>query len=74
MKLSKEARAKYNEEAATKFFKEMEGLPYGYHNFLFSWIDTDYQNYPPIIPAELVPIVFSLLDKFAHKTVDTFLG
>jgi len=58
--LSADSRAKFNETAAIEFFLEMEGLPYGYHNFLFGWIDTAEQNLPPLMPLKLVPIVFSL--------------
>jgi hypothetical protein len=38
-------------------------LPYGYHNFLFGWIDTPFDNLPPLLPNELVPIVMSLVSK-----------
>lgn len=40
MPLSDEKRAQFNETAAREFFWRTEGLPYGYHNFLYSWIDT----------------------------------
>jgi len=40
MPLSPAAKAKFNEKAAQDFFFETEGVPYGYHNFLFGWIDT----------------------------------
>ena len=33
-------RKKFNELAAIDFFFKTEGLPYGYHNFLYGWIDT----------------------------------
>ena len=33
--LSEESRKKFNQTAAEEFFKKVEGLPYGYHNFLF---------------------------------------
>jgi hypothetical protein len=36
----------------------MEGYPYGYHNFLFSWIDTPSDNYPDLMPYMLMPVVF----------------
>jgi len=34
-----EVRAKFNVTAAAEFFKSVEGVPYGYHNFLFGWLD-----------------------------------
>jgi hypothetical protein len=72
MPLSPEARAKFNEKAAQDFFFETEGVPYGYHNFLFGWIDTPEENYPPLLPAELLPIVMTVLNKFAPATADSF--
>ncbi|CDW81161.1 UNKNOWN [Stylonychia lemnae] len=72
--LNAEARAKFNETAAREFFNQTEGLPYGYHNFLFGWIDTPEDNLPPIIPPGLVPVVFSVLEKFTPSTVDIFFN
>lgn len=71
--LSPEARSKFNETAAIEFFKQTEGLPYGYHNFLFGWIDTPNENWPPLLPKGFVPIVFSVLEKILPSTVDIFL-
>jgi len=38
--LKPEIRAKFNEQKAIEFFQQTEGCPYGYHNFLFGWVDT----------------------------------
>lgn len=40
MPLADKMRAKFDEKKAVEFFYETEGLPYGYHNFLYSWVDT----------------------------------
>lgn len=48
--LSAEMRAKFNETAAWEWFATVEGLPYGYHSFLSSWIDTPENNTPPVLP------------------------
>jgi hypothetical protein len=29
-------------------------MPYGYRNFLFSWLDTESGNYPPLLDLEFV--------------------
>ena len=63
MPLSAEARANFNETAAVEFFHSTVGHPYGYHNFLFGWIDTPTQNYPPLLPPEFLPIVLSMYEK-----------
>lgn len=47
-------RAKFNETAAWEYARSMEGKPYGYHNMIFSWIDTMDGNYPPPLDAHLV--------------------
>jgi len=49
--LSPEMREKYNATSAYEFFKTVQGLPYGYHNFLFGWLDTAYDNFPCMPPA-----------------------
>lgn len=72
MPLSDEKRAQFNETAAREFFWRTEGLPYGYHNFLYSWIDTPEQNLPDILPQDLVPVVFSILERFDKNLTDTF--
>ena len=74
MPLSPEARAKWNVTAAQEFFEEIEGIAYGYHNFLFGWIDTPAMNYPPLLAPGIVPIVFSILEEFSPSTVDIFMN
>ena len=72
MPLSPEARALFNETAAQEFFFKTQGLPYGYHNFLFGWIDTPLENWPPLLPGGFMPILFSVLEDFIPSTVDIF--
>jgi len=48
--LSPENRAKFNSTSAYEFFQTVQGLPYGFHNFLFGWIDTGANNFPCIPP------------------------
>lgn len=72
MPLTAEARAKFNATAAWEFFNSTEGNPYGYHNFLFGWIDTAENNWPPILPSYFVPIAFSVVGKIAPNTIDIF--
>ena len=47
-----------------EFFKSVEGLPYGYNNFIFGWIDTLYDNYPNPFSSEFL---YVLLNKFSNK-------
>lgn len=72
MPLSEASRAKFNETAAREFFAKTEGLPYGYHNFLYGWIDTPRDNIPPLVADALIPIVFSLIETFDKPLSDKF--
>ncbi|KAJ0720076.1 hypothetical protein HanOQP8_Chr08g0296451 [Helianthus annuus] len=58
--LHPELRAKFNESAAWEYAQSMIGLPYGYHNLIFSWIDTIDGNYPPPLDAHLVASVMTV--------------
>ena len=61
--LSSEQKKRFNETAANEQFFKWQGLPYGFHVFFFSAIDTPNDNLPTLFPAEFLPIVFSLLPK-----------
>ncbi|KAL3733524.1 hypothetical protein ACJRO7_022961 [Eucalyptus globulus] len=58
--LHPDMRAKFNETAAWKYAQSMNGKPYGYHNMLFSWIDTIDANYPPPLDAHVVASVMTV--------------
>jgi len=40
----------FNEPSALAFFNKIVGMPYGYHNFFFGWIDTPQDNFPCMPP------------------------
>ncbi|MCO5577742.1 hypothetical protein L7F22_031574 [Adiantum nelumboides] len=52
--LHPDMRARFNASAAFAFARQMKGKPYGYHNMIFSWIDTAIDNYPPPLDAHVV--------------------
>lgn len=72
MPLRPDIAEKFDEKAAQEFFFMTEGLPYGYHNFLYGWVDTPSENWPPMIPNEAVPIVFSIMERIAPKQAFIF--
>lgn len=74
MPLSPEQRAKFNETAAREFFFKTQGLPYGYHNFLYGWVDTPEDNWPLMLPKDLVPVAFSILEHITKNTTDIFFS
>lgn len=70
--LSEQAAQRFDVPAATTWFEAHEGLPYGFHNFLYGWINTPNDNLPPLLAKELVPIVFQLVSKVIPGAVETF--
>ncbi|XP_078149741.1 uncharacterized protein LOC144545059 [Carex rostrata] len=58
--LHPDMRKKFNETAAWEYAKRMSGYPYGYHNMIFSWIDTISDNYPPPLDAHVVASVMTM--------------
>lgn len=57
--LRPEIREKFSNAKAAEWFKTVEGLPYGYHNFLFGWLDVPEKNVPPVATMELLYVVFA---------------
>lgn len=70
--MREEIRAKFDNKKAVDFFNETAGLPYGYHNFLYGWIDTPRDNLPPLLPNEFVPIMFSVVEMIAPTLANNF--
>jgi hypothetical protein len=62
-----------DEDSAVAFFKQWEGVDYGYQAMLWGWIDTVKDNYPCLPPDwssvclefELVEVLFSAVDRYA---------
>lgn len=57
--------------AAIEFFYKYENVPYGYHNFIYGWVDTPEDNWPPLLPHRFVPILFSLVEHYDKFITDT---
>ena len=70
--LHPDVRARFNESAAWDFARSMYGKPYGYHNMIFSWIDTMSDNYPPPLDANLVLLCLGNWDKLGNKCFTFF--
>jgi len=41
-------------------------IPYGYHNFIFGWVDTISENFPSVLSGQLVAPIFSIIEKFSE--------
>jgi len=62
--IAEQYRNAFNATAAYEWFTSgIEGLPYGYHNFIFGWIDTPADNFPPLITGELIPPVLAIFEQ-----------
>jgi len=51
-----------------------EGLPYGFHNFLYGWIDTTKNNLPGLLANELLPIIFAMIEVILPKVAFNFFA
>jgi len=67
-------RAKFNTTAAYEWFKSVEGLPYGYHNFIFGWVDTPDKNLPPITDMEFIYVAFAVLHNLIPSGINSLIG
>ena len=70
--MREEVRKNFDNAKAVAFFNETAGLPYGYHNFLYGWIDTPRDNLPPLLPNEFMPILFSIVEMVAPNVAKNF--
>jgi len=62
--LKEEYRERFDAKAAYEWFTNgIEGTPYGYHNFIFGWIDTPYDNLPPVLSADLIAPVIAIMER-----------
>ena len=55
--LSDEMKEIFDNESAVKWFKEVEGMPYGYNNYFFCWLDTTEDNYPNPLSSQFLEIL-----------------
>jgi len=69
--------SQFNVTSAIAWFNQVEGLPYGYHNFLFGWIDTATQNFPCLPPdykvcltEQLVEVAGGVVDRLDKAMAD----
>jgi len=69
--LSSQNQALFNEQKALTWFNTVKGLPYGFHNMLFSWIDTPEDNYPPPLSSELAMLLFVFMDEVMSEFLDS---
>jgi len=67
--LKPEFAKKFDEKAAYEWFKSVEGLPYGIHNYIWGWLDTPDHNYPPVLPPQFLATMFGFMEKTQQKAI-----
>lgn len=65
LKLRKDLRKLFNVNKVIEWYKSVEGLNYGYHNFLFTWIDDIEGNLPFKTDHSLIEFIFSYVNYFS---------
>ena len=70
MPLAQKYRDLFNETAAQEEFYRLQGLPYGYHTFIYSWIDTPADNLPRILVKDLLPAVLGIFERFDKNATE----
>lgn len=71
--LKEEIRKNFDEDKAKEFFLSKEGLNYGYHNFLFPWLDGN-NNLPKFIDYKIIMPLFSIFEKLAPTVFNKIIG
>ena len=72
--IREEYRNKFDNAKAMEWFEnEVEGLNYGYHNFISTWLDTVDKNFPFIATSEIVEFLFSLVSKVYPPASDLII-
>ena len=68
--LKKEYRDQFDMNGAFEWFKTVNNTPYGYHNFMFGWIDTLDTSYPPLLSSELLAPAFALVEYLSPSSAE----
>mmetsp|Transcript_31101 Transcript_31101/g.28300 ORF Transcript_31101/g.28300 Transcript_31101/m.28300 type:complete len:376 (+) Transcript_31101:533-1660(+) len=67
MPIRQDLRDKFDAEATLEWFNSVEGMPYGFENFLYGWIDTPNDNTPKILDPNWLPALFPIVEKVSSK-------
>ena len=59
----------FDESKAWEWFRQLNGQPYGFHNFVFGWIDTKDQNTPKLLDWYFVSMVLSHIERYRPEAV-----
>lgn len=58
--LSDWALSRFDEKKSNEFFFKTEGHIYGHHNFIWGWLDTITENFPPLLNHKLFLVLMQM--------------
>ena len=61
--LHEKYRRQFNESAAIEYIGSMLGVPYGWHSFMYGWLDTPYANIAPPMDMEQLVLAFYVMEQ-----------
>jgi hypothetical protein len=67
MRLRDEWQSKFDEKRAWDWFNKTAGMPYGYRNFIFVFLDTINQNLPDIVDVEFVYMASKIMENLVPE-------
>lgn len=68
--LRPDLQAKFNATAANEFLDSRLGMPYGFANFVYGWIDTPEDNLPPPLTGEFLAALLAMASRLAGDEVN----
>lgn len=72
--LKPEIRVKFNSTAALNYFTSMQGTPYGWHNFLYGWLDTPHANLAPPVDTEQILLTAYIIEQANYSQSQVLLS
>jgi len=72
MFLSDKYQARFDNKKAFDFFMKWQGMPYGFHTFVYEWVDADVGNLPiDATDPEIFSLLFDAMNYWVSNTSKT---
>lgn len=72
--LQEKYRLEFNESAAIEYIRSVEGVPYGWHSFMYGWLDTPHANTAPPMDMEQLLLSFYVMEQLDYNKSRILLG
>jgi len=69
-----ELSEKFDTKKAWAHFHQLEGTPYGWPNIITTWVDTPYDNFPPILDIDFAYTVFMKGESMGYDIISKLMG